>query len=89
MDTATSIVEAAALMADLLGGPVTSKSDILKKLQEENNISKTPGDEKTETTVVTEEEGGSVNASVDQEAMMPTLGDNIPPVPSSFFGIKF
>ena len=89
MDTATSLVAAAELMANVLGGPVTSKADILEKLQEENNISKTPGDEKAETTVVTEEEGGSVNASVDQEAMMPTLGDNIPPVPSSFFGINF
>ena len=73
-----------------MGGPVTSKSDILEKLQEENNVAKTPTEDgKAETTVVTEEQAGSVSTSLDQDSMMPTLGDNIPPVPSAFFGIKF
>ena len=86
----TGIVEAASKLAELMGGPVTSKSDILEKLQEENNVAKTPvEDDKAETTVVTEEQAGSVTTSLDQDSMMPTLGDNIPPVPSAFFGIKF
>ena len=90
LDLQKSIVEAASKFAALMGSPVTNKSDILDNLQKENNVSKTPVDDgKTETTVVTEEAPGSVSTSLDQDSMMPTLGDNIPPVPSAYFSINF